>query len=124
SAGRYYLEHLSSIFSYLDLMWHDTPFADRQVCDELVRLMHSTDLAERLKRVDVFLDYLEKHEKQELVPSGISKLGSLLSVSFLPRIREGILASTQPIQGYIRKFAAKHESLTQRLDLDGLAIGE
>src|SRR5207302_4248056 len=64
SAGRYYLEHLFSSFPYLDLVWHDTPFTERQTCDEMVKLMHSTDLRERLERVDRFLDYLEGHERR------------------------------------------------------------
>ena len=66
TAGKYYLNYLVNAFAYLDLVWHDTPFSDRGVSDTLAKLMHSVDMEERFKRVELFLSYLEKEEGREL----------------------------------------------------------
>jgi hypothetical protein len=57
---------LVNAFAYLDLVWHDTPFNDRALSDSLSKLMHSVEMPDRFRRVEMFLSYLEKKELKEL----------------------------------------------------------
>ena len=65
TSGKYYLNYLVNAFSYLDLVWHDTPFNDRGVSDVLSKLMHSSEMEDRFKRVEIFLSYLQREEDKE-----------------------------------------------------------
>jgi len=120
SSGKYYLDHFVEFFAYLDLVWHDTPFSDRAAADGMVRMMHTTDLRERLKRVEQFIAYLEKHEHSEIEVSGIGALNTTLSNRFIPRIQKGFEEGKKDIEKYVNSYlAAKNEPFGQRLNLDG-----
>lgn len=86
TSGDYYLNYMANAFAYLDLVWHDTPFNDSGVFDQLVRLIHSTDMEDRFVRVDKFLDYLEGEEERELTRRGLLGNEAHLCGPFIPRI--------------------------------------
>jgi hypothetical protein len=71
ASGTYYLGLFVRAFAYLDLMWHDTPFDDEGIATALSRLMHTTDMYKRFKRVEIFLDYLDTEEMTELGEHGL-----------------------------------------------------
>lgn len=71
SAGLYYLKFFVNSFSYLDLVWHDTPFNDRGVAVVLHRQIQTTDMNKRFIRVESFLDYLNTEEMVELGKYGL-----------------------------------------------------
>jgi hypothetical protein len=125
SAGKYYLDHFVGDVAYLDLVWHDTPFTDQVVCDELNRRIHSTDLLERLRRVDMFLDYLERHENAEIGGSGVEAMKSEVGIRFMPMIKMGYSRGKKSMLKYVRSYqASKGEPFGQRLNLDGFVCVE
>ena len=72
NTGIYYLKELSHNFKYLDLVWMDTPIADSDVVDELLKHVievrpnkTENDLSERYLRTEKFLSYLKKREAEE-----------------------------------------------------------
>lgn len=64
-AGRYYMRYLAGRFSYLDLVFQDTPISDATTFDILKRLITSKDLDDRFQRVTAFLHYLNVEEERE-----------------------------------------------------------
>jgi len=66
TAGLYYLKYFVNSFSYLDLVWHDTPFNDISVAKSLKRQIGRTDMGARFDRVTRFLEYLDTAETIEL----------------------------------------------------------
>jgi len=71
SAGLYYLKYFINSFSYLDLAWNDTPFNDYATAHQLSRHMQSTDMTERFRRIESFLEYLDTEESTELEKCGL-----------------------------------------------------
>jgi len=67
ASGSYYWRYLSRAFSYLDLVWVDTPVADANLARRLASLAESTDMSVRFERVRAFLDYLSDQERRELI---------------------------------------------------------
>ena len=66
-AGAYYWRYLVRAFSYVDLVFVDTPVADIPLARRLATLAEMTDMTVRFERVRVFLDYLKEREAGELV---------------------------------------------------------
>jgi hypothetical protein len=67
ATGRYYLNHLFRMFAYIDLVMQDTPFFDQYSFMEIANLCESTDMAIRFTRCDLFLNYLQDQEEEELM---------------------------------------------------------
>jgi KaiC/GvpD/RAD55 family RecA-like ATPase len=110
NAGLYYLNELSHTFSYLDLVWLDTPILNRDLVESLldhvveIRLERTEDdLSERFTRTELFLTYLQESEERELKNNTEFRDSDLTREVFMPRIIE----SYQKQKEYIR---AKQES--------------
>lgn len=108
SAGRYYLEYFVNAFAYLDLVWHDTPFSVRGTSDGLAKLMHSVELEERFKRVDLFLDYLERQENIELGEFAALRESKVFG-PFIPRIRAIYMKERMDIERRLSKAIVKDQ---------------
>ena len=67
ATGRYYLNHLFRMFAYIDLVMQDTPFFDHEVFMEIASICESTEMAIRFTRCDLFLDYLQDQEDEEIM---------------------------------------------------------
>ena len=63
--GNYYLNELIKTFVYLDLVWTDTPIADKDIVTRLRTLIDSLRMDFRFKRTRIFLDYLLQMEEKE-----------------------------------------------------------
>ncbi|HEX4055303.1 MAG TPA: hypothetical protein VHX86_13650 [Tepidisphaeraceae bacterium] len=90
SAGMYYLHFLSNAFAYCDLVWHDTPFEDRAVCDRIGKMIRETDMLVRFERVEFFLSYLQTEEKREFADRALDYDQEGLWGPFMPRITRHI----------------------------------
>ncbi len=90
AAGAYYLRFLANAFAYCDLVWHDTPFADRGICDSLIKAMGHTEMERRFTRVDAFLAYLRREEEQEFDERGLDYELETVWGPFIPRIKRHI----------------------------------
>lgn len=113
AAGWYYLSYLSNSFSYLDLIYVDTPLNDDTTFNLLVRLTRDVDnifedeksrrqkLELRFERVRSFLLYLSKEEKIEREEYKLESLGNVLGKEIM-----------EPI---IRNCEAEIESIKKRL---------
>ncbi|OQB83353.1 MAG: hypothetical protein BWX88_03369 [Planctomycetes bacterium ADurb.Bin126] len=66
SAGAYYLHYFVRSFAYLDLMWHDTAISSSSISDQLSRLIPNVYMTERFARTELFLEYLNGEEEEEL----------------------------------------------------------
>ncbi len=51
----------------MDLVFVDTPIEDKNLAHELANLSDENDMPARFKRVRLFMDYLEKEERRELL---------------------------------------------------------
>jgi len=89
TSGMYYFRVLVSSFSYLDLVWQDTPIGSESLCDELAGAAHETDMIVRFQRVDKFLDYLEAEERDELAALVSGQTSGQVGIwgPFVPRLR-------------------------------------
>jgi len=65
-AGRYYLANLIYEFVYLDSVLIDTPIWDSFLRTKLQKLSIDPDLAKRLERTEIFVNYLKQAELLEL----------------------------------------------------------
>jgi len=100
AAGWYYLNYLSRAFAYLDLVLQDTPVDDDKVYTSLLAQIKQVELAieteakkeERLelrfKRVNIFLDYLEREEQSEREKYGLDKIDGPIARPIVGAIRE------------------------------------
>lgn len=85
AAGWYYLTFLSKSFSYLDLIYVDTPLNSEDVCLQLLKLTRDVDslpdedrrqkLESRFERTRLFLNYLLIEERAERELFGLDKIG-------------------------------------------------
>lgn len=66
AAGAYYWRYLVRSFAYVDLVYVDTPIAEKELARELGRLSPDTLLTTRFSRVEKFLSYLRSVEDAEL----------------------------------------------------------
>jgi hypothetical protein len=87
--GDYYLHELVKRFSYLDLVWQDTPIADLELVRMLRNGINSTDVEYRLERVELFLDYLAKQEILEFSNNSEYADSALMGTIFMDDIRTG-----------------------------------
>lgn len=71
ASGLYYFKYLIRSFAYVDLMFVDTPVADRELATRLAGLAQSPkgDFAARFERVEAFLDFMSQEEQAELHPA-------------------------------------------------------
>jgi hypothetical protein len=90
AAGVYYLRFLANAFSYCDLVWHDTPFNRRDVCDGLEKMIRETDMLVRFNRVDSFLAYLRAEEEREFADRALDYEVDSVWGPFMPRIKRHI----------------------------------
>jgi hypothetical protein len=90
-SGIYYLDHLYWQFSYFAAMACDTSIGDQIVADQMAKILASNlagpkiPLHARRKMAELFLGYLDKHEKVEL-RGAISRHPVLAGVRFVPRM--------------------------------------
>lgn len=70
AAGAYYWRYLVRAFSYVDLVFVDTPIADVRHAQLLASMAELRDLPIRFERVRAFLAYLEDREATELSAGG------------------------------------------------------
>jgi hypothetical protein len=87
TAGQYYLRFLVQSFAYLDLVWHDTPLDSSGLADSLARIIAETDMRTRFLRVEMFLDYLNEEEQEELRDRALPQTGHFFYGPFMPGIR-------------------------------------
>jgi hypothetical protein len=66
AAGLYYWKYLVRSFAYLDLVFVDTPIAEKTTAVTLGNLAEQVDMPSRFERVRVFLDYLDAEEAREV----------------------------------------------------------
>ena len=59
------MRYLAGRFSYLDLVFQDTPICDSTTFEILKKLITSKDLDDRFQRVTAFLHYLNVEEEKE-----------------------------------------------------------
>jgi len=122
NTGIYYLEELVQNFVYLDLVWMDTPIADRNLVSELLRhvveLKHlGTDqtLDERFRRTELFLDYLMKMEEIEYKDNPEITDSDLTQSRFMQQIKKSYEEQRQYIQ---TKRARQKENLFEDYMID------
>jgi len=101
SAGWYYLNYLVNSFSYLDLVFQDTPINNNKTLDLLVTSIKSVNnlsdpeenkiprTEERFKRVYIFLGYLEDEEQSERINFHLENRHdeNPIYTNFIPKIR-------------------------------------
>ncbi len=88
ASGSYYLRYLVQAFAYVDLVWVDTPIADRDRAKELATLAATSDLPLRFQRVRSFLDFLQEQESLEL--REVARRSGPYREALVPHIREQI----------------------------------
>ncbi|MGH0035229.1 MAG: hypothetical protein ACQGVK_09400 [Myxococcota bacterium] len=67
ASGSYYWRYLCRAFSYVDLVWIDTPLSDSELARRLAALAESSDMEVRFERVRAFVDFLADQERIELI---------------------------------------------------------
>ncbi len=87
--GNYYLRGLITKFSYLDLVWQDTPMADAELAKVLRKGIDTTDVQYRLDRVGLFLNYLAKQEMLEFANNSEYADSDLMGTLFMDDIKHG-----------------------------------
>lgn len=119
SAGWWYYKYLANTFAYLDLVFVDTPFNDHSVAEYLhksiIELDEFSDKYEnvnekldlRFKRVDTFLEYLNKEEEKEFVTFELNTKG-IFTKKFIPEIIENYQREKEFIQTKIKEKAVKN----------------
>lgn len=95
--GRYYLIKLHRKFEYIDLVMQDTPFFNREVFDQIEVLCDANDMKSRFERCEIFLNYLEDQEEEELIT--IEKISS--GVTWRPRFVPTMKRSFQATKEFI-----------------------
>jgi hypothetical protein len=90
TSGVYYLDYLIKSFAYIDLIWHDTPFAERATSENLASKILLTDMNDRFARVGLFLDYLTQQEKNELMEHNLKDNNGAFWGPFMPQIVDQI----------------------------------
>jgi predicted type IV restriction endonuclease len=65
ASGKYYLETLTSEFTYLDLVLVDTPISDISFVEHIRKDIQSLEFDARLKRAREFIHYLKETEIEE-----------------------------------------------------------
>lgn len=98
-AGQFYQKILYKEFPYLDLVWQDTPINDTSLSLNISKMIHKTEMEERFKRVEMFLDYLDGEEKAELDLYGISAVQNPITDRIVPQIKK----SFESTREYIRR---------------------
>ena len=88
AAGKYYYEVLSSEFTYLDLVMVDTPLSDEDLNSTLTKEIYDTDLECRVKKVGMFIDYLENTEQNEIQTHPEYSFSEVTNNQFVPVIKQ------------------------------------
>lgn len=92
AAGAYYWRYLIRSFAYVDLVFVDTPIADKGLASRLATMAELTDLTTRFERVRAFLSYLLQREAAELsrVAARVGAFQEALIPGILRQIEEEI----------------------------------
>jgi hypothetical protein len=88
ASGAYYWRYLIRSFSYVDLVFVDTPIADIPLSRRLASLAEMSDMTVRFERVRAFLEYLSKKERDEL--AGAAARGGPFTEALVPQLSEQI----------------------------------
>ncbi len=100
ASGWYYLTFLTNSFSYLDLVYIDTPLNDENIFNELINLTRAVDVLSddernrkqklelRFERVRLFLNYLFTEENREREQNRLNGLENALGRPIIPQIIE------------------------------------
>ena len=107
TSGTYYIDYLIQSFSYLDLVWHDTPFTERGFADNMSTKFTTTDIKERFARVEQFLGYLIQQENNEIKEYNLKSEPGAFWGPFMPQISGQIRRE----KAYIIKKALKNKKL-------------
>lgn len=89
AAGAYYWRYLARSFAYVDLVYVDTPLADKTAIRHLSQMTDKNDLNLRFERVRTFVDYLARKEADEL------KIVSERGGSLLEPLMSGIIGQLE-----------------------------
>lgn len=127
SAGWYFDRYLVSRFAYLDLVLQDTPFDDDAVEATLRRSVELVDnlgdreeekmqrIEARFARVDEFLGYLERQEREERALFGLDKIDSIVSKVVVSPLRERFVRERAEIR---KRLASNRERYEEALVID------
>lgn len=88
ASGAYYWRYLVRAFSYVDLVFVDTPIADITLARRLASLAEMVDMTVRFERVRAFLSYLEQKERDEI--AGSAARGGPFTDALVPQLCEQI----------------------------------
>jgi len=103
--GSYFLNKLIKDFSYLDLVWTDTPIADVDIVDKLRQMINETKLDVRFERTKIFLDYLNRMEEKVKSQHPEHQSSPLGKFSFTKNMIEGFEKQRQDIyRSFRRKY--------------------
>jgi len=110
TSGVYYMDYLMQAFSYLDLVWQDTPFTERGFADNLASKMTTADINERFERVELFLDYLAQHEENEFKEHNLKEEKGAFWGPFMPQI----IAQIKKEKAFIMRKVLKKPTVSGR----------
>lgn len=98
-SGIYYSNFLYKEFVYLDLVLQDTPFNDFETSKFITHNMSTSDIEQRFRRVEKFIDYLKNEESIEFSEYSLSTYYEPFSIKF----SEKIARSFSQKKSYIRE---------------------
>lgn len=108
--GRYYLEKLVSNFTYLDLVFGDTPICDKKTVRELRMSLVNDDsgnklerISKRFERTEIFISYLKEREEKDFENNVLMTGSNLTNQKFMDRIRD----EYEPQKTYILRSIQK-----------------
>ncbi|MDD2540997.1 MAG: hypothetical protein PHH28_08125 [Desulfuromonadaceae bacterium] len=84
AAGKYYYEVLCNEFTYLDLVMVDTPLSDDILNNTLIKEIYNNELENRIVKVRMFIDYLEKTEQAEIQSHPEYSFSEVTNNQFVP----------------------------------------
>lgn len=109
-SGSYYLNILVCRFSYLDLIWIDTPIADLDLVQKLRGIADETELDMRFERTKLFLDYIAKMEEREIRLNTQYQESSFGKQKFVKRIIDEFQMQEKYIRHKLREKETKYET--------------
>jgi hypothetical protein len=84
AAGKYYYEVLCTEFTYFDLVMVDTPLSDESLNSTLTKEVYNNELENRILKVGMFIDYLEKTEQAEIQSHPEYSFSEVTNNQFVP----------------------------------------
>jgi hypothetical protein len=107
ASGAYYWKYLSRSFAYIDLVFVDTPVANKELARKLAHLAMETEMPERFNRVRLFMGYLARKEEEELLE--VSQRTGPFREALVPQIIHQVEDETDGIR---RKASTRRSAWT------------